>query len=158
MILKPRLLVCDEPLSALDLATQAQIVTLMMQLRETTGMSLLFVSHNLALVASLCERVLVMYLGRMMELAPAAALETRPRHPYTRELLAAVPSADPDRQPRRLAQVLSGEPPSALAPPSGCVYRTRCPHAAAVCATSIPPWEDTGEGLGIACHRWRELP
>jgi oligopeptide/dipeptide ABC transporter ATP-binding protein len=157
MILKPRLLVCDEPLSALDLATQAQIVTLMAELKQSTGMSLLFISHNLALVTRLCERVLVLYLGRMMELAPAAALATRPRHPYTRELLAAVPSPDPDVQPGRLALVVSAEPPSALAPPSGCVYRTRCTHAAAVCAASIPSWEDSGEGLGIACHRWREL-
>jgi peptide/nickel transport system ATP-binding protein len=157
MILKPRLLVCDEPLSALDLATQAQIVTLMAELKQTTGLSLLFVSHNLALVASLCERVLVMYLGRMMELARTAALPTAGRHPYTRELLAAVPTTDPDLQPARLAHVLTGEPPSALAPPSGCVYRSRCPHAAALCATSVPAWENAGEGLGIACHRWREL-
>jgi peptide/nickel transport system ATP-binding protein len=155
MILKPRLLVCDEPLSALDLATQAQIVTLMTDLKQSSGMSLLFVSHNLALVASLCERVLVMYLGRMMELAPAAALAAR--HPYTQELLAAVPTVDPDVQPARLVHALTGEPPSALAPPSGCVYRTRCPHAAPVCATSVPAWENAGEGLGIACHRWREL-
>jgi oligopeptide transport system ATP-binding protein len=157
MILKPRLLVCDEPLSALDLATQAQIVTLMAELKQTTGLSLLFVSHNLALVASLCERVLVMYLGRMMELARTAALPAAGRHPYTRELLAAVPTTDPDVQPARLAHVLTGEPPSALAPPSGCVYRSRCPHAAALCATSVPAWENAGEGLGIACHRWREL-
>ena len=157
MILRPRLLVCDEPLSALDMATQAQVVTLIAELKQATGMSLLFVSHDLARVTSLCERVLVLYLGRMMELAPAAALGCRPRHPYTRELLAAVPRVDPDVQPRRLAHVLVGEPPSALAPPSGCVYRSRCPHAAAVCAAGVPPWEDSGEGLGIACHRWREL-
>jgi oligopeptide/dipeptide ABC transporter ATP-binding protein len=158
MILKPRLLVCDEPLSALDIPTQAQIVALLGQLRRATGMSLLFISHNLALVGQLCERVLLLYLGRMMELAPVAALYAKPRHPYTRELLAAVPSVDPDVQPGRLAHVLTGEAPSALAPPSGCVYRTRCPHAAPVCAASIPPWEEVSAGHGVACHRWRELP
>jgi peptide/nickel transport system ATP-binding protein len=158
MILKPRLLVCDEPLSALDIPTQAQIVALLAELRRATGMSLLFISHNLALVGQLCERVLVLYLGRMMELAPATTLYAKPRHPYTRELLAAVPTADPDVQPGRLAHVRTGEAPSALAPPSGCVYRTRCPHAAPVCAASIPPWEEVSAAHGVACHRWRELP
>jgi oligopeptide/dipeptide ABC transporter ATP-binding protein len=158
MILAPRLLVCDEPLSALDVPTQQQVVTLLAELKRTSGMSLLFVSHNLALVARLCERVLVLYLGRMMELAPTAALYTRPRHPYTQELLAAIPSADPAVQPGRLQQVLVGEPPSPLTPPSGCVYRTRCPQALAVCGERPPAWEQLAPGHAIACHRWRELP
>ena len=121
-------------------------------------MSLLFVSHNLAVVRRLCERVLVLYLGRMMELAPTAALYARPRHPYSRELLAAIPSADPDIQPGRLAHVLTGEPPSPLTPPSGCVYRTRCPHAQRVCEERAPVWEELAPGHALACHRWRELP
>ena len=158
MILKPRLLVCDEPVSALDIPTQQQIVALLAQLKRTTGMSLLFISHNLAVVRRLCERVLVLYLGRMMELAPTAALYARPRHPYTRELLAAIPSADPDIQPGRLAHVLTGEPPSPLTPPSGCVYRTRCPHAQRVCEERVPVWEELAPGHALACHRWRELP
>jgi oligopeptide transport system ATP-binding protein len=157
VILEPRLLVCDEPLSALDLPTQLQIVTLLAELRRATGMSLLFVSHNLALVRRLCERVLVLYLGRMMELAPTERLFEAARHPYSRELLGAIPSPDPDIQPARLARVRAGEPPSALEPPSGCVYRTRCPHAVTVCAGQPPRWEDPGDGTGVACHRWREL-
>jgi oligopeptide/dipeptide ABC transporter ATP-binding protein len=157
MILKPRLLVCDEPLSALDVPTQQQIVALLAGLRQTGGLSLLFISHNLALVRQLCERVLVLYLGRMMELAPTASLFAAPRHPYSRELLAAIPVADPDIQPARLARVRAGEPPSPLSPPSGCVYRTRCAHAAAVCAERVPQWEEPGGEPGIACHRWREI-
>jgi oligopeptide/dipeptide ABC transporter ATP-binding protein len=158
MILKPRLLICDEPVSALDIPTQQQIVRLLAQLKRESGMCLLFVSHNLALVRQLCERVLVLYLGRMMELAPAQGLYTQPRHPYTRELLAAVPIPDPDIQPARLARARSGEPPSPLSPPSGCVYRTRCPHAAPVCEQRIPAWEELPDARGVACHRWRELP
>jgi oligopeptide transport system ATP-binding protein len=158
MILKPKLLVCDEPLSALDVPTQEQIVTLLAQLRRESGLSLLFVSHNLALVRRLCERVLVLYLGRMMELAPAGALFERARHPYTRALLAAVPVPDPDLQPARLLHAASGEPPSARSPPSGCVYRTRCPHALPLCAAQVPAWEEAGQGARVACHRWRELP
>ena len=157
MVLGPRLLVCDEPVSALDAPTQQQVVALLAELRETSGLSLLFISHNLALVRRLCERVLVLYLGRMMELAPTAALFAEPRHPYSRELLAAIPVADPDIQPARLARVRVGEPPSPLSPPSGCVYRTRCAHAAAVCAERVPQWQAPGGGRGIACHRWREI-
>jgi peptide/nickel transport system ATP-binding protein len=93
----------------------------------------------------------------MTELAPSPALCERPLHPYTRELLAAVPVADPEVQPARLRRARTGEPPSPLAPPSGCVYRTRCPHAIAVCAARVPEWEDAGGGRSVACHRWREL-
>ena len=120
-------------------------------------MTLVFVSHNLALVQRLCERVLVLYLGRMMELAPAHLLYAQPLHPYTRELISAVPIPDPDLQPARLARVLSGEPPSPLNPPSGCVYRTRCPHAVAVCQERVPAWEEADGDRQVACHRWREL-
>ncbi len=157
MILKPRLLVCDEPVSALDLPTQQQIVALLAQLKRESGLCLLFVSHNLAVVRQLCERVLVLYLGRMMEIAPTEVLFSHTRHPYSQELLAALPDIDPDLQAARLARVLSGEPPSPLAPPSGCVYRTRCPHAIAVCAERVPQWEDLSGGHRVACHRWREL-
>jgi oligopeptide/dipeptide ABC transporter ATP-binding protein len=156
MILAPRLLVCDEPVSALDVPTQQQIITLLVELRRSTGLSLLFISHNLALVRQLCQRVLVLYLGRSMELAPIAQLFASPRHPYSRELLGAIPVADPDVQPARLARVRAGEPPSPLSPPSGCVYRTRCAHSTALCAARVPQWEET-QGQGIACHRWREL-
>ena len=161
MILKPRLLVCDEPVSALDVAIQEQILTLLADLKREYGMSILFVSHNLAVVRRICDRVLVLYLGRMMELAPVEALYTQPRHPYTRELLEAVPIPDPDIQQRRLGHALRGEPPSPLSPPSGCVYRTRCALAAEVCRTESPAWEPVGSveesAHGVACHRWREV-
>jgi oligopeptide transport system ATP-binding protein len=157
MILRPRLLVCDEPVSALDTPTQQQIVALLADLKRDSGLTLVFVSHNLALVRRLCERVLVLYLGRMMELAPAGALYARPLHPYTRELLAAVPIPDPDLQPARLARALPGEPPSPLNPPSGCIYRTRCPHAVAVCREQVPAWQSADEAHRVACHLWREL-
>ena len=153
MILAPRLLVCDEPLSALDVPTQQQIVALLAELRRVNGLSLLFISHNLALVRQLCERALVLYLGRRMELASTAQLFESPRHPYSRELLAAIPVADPQVQPARLAHVRAGEPPSPLSPPSGCVYRTRCAQAATVCAERIPDWEERGR----ARHRLPSL-
>jgi len=156
-ILGPRLLICDEPVSALDVPTQQQIVTLLAELRRASGLSLLFISHNLALVRQLCERVLVLYLGRMMELRATAELFAEPRHPYSRELLEAIPVADPELQPARLARVRPGEPPSPLSPPSGCVYRTRCAHAAAVCAQRVPQWQALAPEQGIACHRWREI-
>jgi peptide/nickel transport system ATP-binding protein len=157
MIVQPRLLVCDEPVSALDVPTQRQIVGLLSALKREHGLTLLFVSHNLALVRALCERVLVMYLGRMMELASISDLFAQPLHPYARELLAAIPVPDPDVQPGRLAEARVGEPPSLLTPPSGCVYRTRCPHAIAVCGERPPAWEEAGGGRRVACHRWREL-
>ncbi len=157
MILRPQLLACDEPVSALDVPTQQQILALLTELKRLSRLCLLMVSHNLLLVESLCERVLVLYLGRMMELAPAHELYRRPRHPYTRELLSAVPVPDPDVQSARLARVRTGEPPSSFAPPSGCVYRTRCPHAIPVCHARIPAWEEVAEGQRVACHRWREL-
>lgn len=157
MILQPRLLVCDEPVSALDVSIQEQIVTLLADLKREYGLCILFVSHNLAVVRRLCERVLVLYLGRMMELAPSSRLYAHPLHPYTRDLLEAVPIADPDIQPARLTRVLGGEPPSPLDPPSGCVYRTRCPHAIDVCCKRVPVWEEAATSHWVACHRWREL-
>jgi peptide/nickel transport system ATP-binding protein len=156
MILEPRLLVCDEPVSALDASIRGQVVELIRTLQHETGTSVLFVSHDLEVVRALCERVLVLYLGRSMELAPAGELYSLPLHPYTRALLAAVPVADPAIQPARLKGLLAGEPPSATDPPSGCVFRTRCPHALRLCAERVPEWEAAGERW-IACHRWREL-
>jgi peptide/nickel transport system ATP-binding protein len=157
MILRPRLLVCDEPVSALDVSIQEQIITLLADLKREYGMCILFVSHNLSVVRRLCDRVLVLYLGRMMELASSEKLYSRPLHPYTRDLLEAVPIPDPDVQPARLARALGGEPPSPLNPPSGCVYRTRCPHAMDVCSEQVPVWEEAEGGHRVACHRWREL-
>lgn len=151
MILRPKLLVCDEPVSALDVSIQAQIVNLLLELKRETGMSILFVSHNLAVVRRLCERVLVLYLGKPMELAPTESLFTNPRHPYTRGLLAAVPIPDPLIQPKRLGASLQGELPSPLSPPSGCVFRTRCPRAEEGCARQVPALEVRADGARVAC-------
>jgi peptide/nickel transport system ATP-binding protein len=157
MVLRPKLLVCDEAVSALDVSVQAQILSLLQDLKREYGMSILFISHNLAVVRQLCERVLVLYLGRMMEQGGAAGLYASPAHPYTRSLLAAIPIPDPDLQPARLARPLQGELPSPLTPPSGCVFHTRCPHALAVCREKVPAWEAVSPGHYAACHRWREL-
>ena len=157
MILAPRLLVCDEAVSALDVSIQAQIIDLLLALKAEQGLAVLFISHNLAVVRKLCDRVLVLYLGRMMELAPAEALYAAPLHPYTRGLIEAILIPDPQLQPARLAHVMPGEPPSALTPPQGCVFHTRCAHAIAICRSRVPAWESAGNGRYVACHRWREL-
>jgi oligopeptide transport system ATP-binding protein len=156
MILNPALLICDEAVSALDVSIQAQIVSLLHSLKSEFGTTILFISHNLAVVHQLCERVLVLYLGRMMEEGPTGALFSRPRHPYTRGLLEAIPVADPRVQPGRLGRALGGELPSPTAPPSGCVFRTRCPYAIEICQEKVPDWEADG-GRRVACHRWREI-
>jgi oligopeptide transport system ATP-binding protein len=157
MVLKPKLLVCDEAVSALDVSVQAQILSLLQDLKREYRTSILFISHNLAVVRQLCERVLVLYLGRMMEQGTTEALYTTPAHPYTRGLLEAVPLPDPDLQPARLVRTLGGELPSPIAPPSGCVFRTRCPHAKELCREQVPSWEPTAQGHYVACHLWREL-
>jgi oligopeptide/dipeptide ABC transporter ATP-binding protein len=165
MVLKPKLLVCDEAVSALDVSVQAQILALLQDLKRESQTAILFISHNLAVVRRLCDRVLVLYLGRMMEEGATDALYAAPAHPYTKALLAAVPVPDPDIQPGRLGGVLGGELPSPLAPPSGCVFRTRCPHVIEVCRAKIPEWQPiaaagTAGAPGshyVACHRWREL-
>jgi oligopeptide/dipeptide ABC transporter ATP-binding protein len=157
MILKPRLLVCDEAVSALDVTVQSQIVLLLQELKRELQTSILFISHNLAVVQQLCDRVLVLYLGRMMEQGTTAALYGKPAHPYTRGLLEAVPVPDPDIQATRLASPLPGELPSPLAPPAGCVFNTRCPHVQDVCRAQTPIWEAAGPDQEVACHRWREL-
>lgn len=155
LIAAPAVLVCDEPVSALDVSIRAQIVELLQTLQQELDLALLFIAHDLAVVRQISHRVLVMYLGRAMELAPSDALYRRPRHPYTRALLAAVPVPDPVRA-RTGRPVLEGEPPSPSAPPSGCVFRTRCPYAIARCAAEIPPLRPFAGGE-VACHRAEEI-
>ena len=152
---QPRFLVADEPLSALDVSIQAQIVNLLIRLREQLGLTLLFISHDLDVVQYLCDRVVVLYLGRVMEIAPTAALFSAPAHPYTQALLSAAPIPDPEQAPPQV--VLHGDPPSPLNPPSGCVFRTRCPHALAACADMVPELTATQEGRLVACWRHDEL-
>jgi oligopeptide/dipeptide ABC transporter ATP-binding protein len=160
MILGPRLLVCDEPVSALDVSVQAQILDLLASLKREHRMSILLVSHNLAVVRRLCDRVLVLYRGRMMEHADSQALFSQPLHPYTRELLDAVPVVDPDVQPRRLALAKLAQAPEAQAEEGascGCSFRARCRYAIAECTARTPTWEAAPGGRWVACHRFRQL-
>jgi peptide/nickel transport system ATP-binding protein len=150
-----KFIVADEPLSALDMSIQAQIVNLLIRLKSQLGLTLLFISHDLDVVAYLCDHVVVMYLGRVMESAPADELFAKPRHPYTQALLAAAPIPDPSQAAPVV--VLHGEPPSPLNPPSGCVFRTRCPHAIAQCAEHIPELKHLGAEHAAACIRLDEI-
>lgn len=152
---EPRFIVADEPLSALDMSIQAQIVNLLIQLRDQLGLTLLFISHDLDVVQYLCDRVVVLYLGRVMEIAPTADLFASPAHPYTRALLSAAPIPDPSQAAPRV--VLQGDPPSPLNPPSGCVFRTRCPHVVTACADTVPELTPITAGRLVACWRHEEL-
>jgi oligopeptide/dipeptide ABC transporter ATP-binding protein len=148
---KPDFIVADEPVSALDVSVQAQIVTLLADLRSSFGLALLFISHDLHVVRHLCERVVVMYLGRVVEEGNVSEIFRAPAHPYTRALTAATPSIRGRARSREA--VLSGELPNPAAPPSGCVFRTRCPHAVAACAESIPVLRQIAPGRRVACLR-----
>ena len=157
MVLQPDLLVCDEAVSALDVSVQAQIVNLLMEFKQSFGLAIVFVSHNLAVVRHLCDRVLVLYLGEMMEQGSADDLFCRPAHPYTRSLLAAVPVPDPDIQPQRLNAVPTGELPSPMAVPSGCPFRTRCAWSDARWAAEKPSWRELSPGHHVACHHVEQI-
>ena len=156
LAVEPNFIVADEPLSALDVSIQAQVVNLIGELKARFGLTLLFISHDLDIVEFLCDRVIVLYLGRIMEIAPTTALYSRPSHPYTRALLAASPVPDPAR---RQAQrpLLHGDIPSPAAPPSGCVFRTRCPLAEPACALTVPALREIAPGHWRACLRDPEL-
>ena len=157
LITRPRLVLFDEPVSALDVSIQAQILNLLTELKEQFGLTLIFISHNLSVVRHVSDRILVLYLGRMVELAPGDALYDDPKHPYTKALLTAVPVADPKRARQRNIDALQGEIPSPINPPSGCAFRTRCRYAVARCAEILPPLENAGPGRLVACIRWEEI-
>ncbi|WP_332776370.1 ABC transporter ATP-binding protein [Polaromonas sp.] len=151
LAVEPEFIVADEPLSALDVSIQAQVVNLLCDLRDRLSLTMLFISHDLDVVEYLCDRVVVLYLGRVMEVAPTAELFARPLHPYTQALLAASPKPDPEQTSERIA--LKGDIPSPVNPPSGCVFRTRCPHAIEACASTRPELRDMGQGRFKACIR-----
>jgi oligopeptide/dipeptide ABC transporter ATP-binding protein len=150
LILNPMLLICDEPVSSLDVSIQAQVINLLKQVRKDFGLTMLFISHDLSVVRHLCNRVAVMYLGRIVELAECMELFARPKHPYTRALISAVPIPDPDRN--RSRQYLEGEPPSLLNPPSGCHFHPRCQLAEPRCAQVAPELKTIGNGNQVACN------
>ena len=156
LVLKPKIVVCDEPVSALDVSIQAQIVSLLLELRRELGVALIFIAHDLAVVRRISDRVLVMYLGRAMEVAPSADLYAQPRHPYTRALISAVPLPDPRAERARPREILRGELPSPIEPPSGCRFRTRCPYVVDRCRTEVPLLRWLGYAQ-VACHRAEEL-
>ena len=155
LVLSPRIVILDEPTSGLDLSVQATVLRLIRDLQERLGLTYLFISHDLSVVERMCHRVAIMYLGRIVELANAAALFSHPRHPYTQALLDAAPRLAVGR--RAEAPTIEGEPPSAARIPSGCAFRTRCPHAREACAAVVPPLERAAAGQDVACIRWREL-
>ncbi len=154
LAVNPSFLVCDEPISALDVSVQAQIVTLLKKLQNDLGLTYLFIAHDLAMVKYLSSRVAVMYLGNLVELATSDALYATPLHPYTQALLSAIPIPDPKIEKNRSRIVLQGEVPSALNPPPGCVFSTRCPYAKEICHRIKPAWKEIeGEkGHFVACH------
>lgn len=155
LLLEPRVVILDEPTSGLDLSVQATVLSLIADLKARLGLTYVLISHDLSVVERMCDRVAIMYLGRIVEMAPAQSIFSSPRHPYTQALLAAAPRLDMDHQ--LAGGMIEGEPPSPRKLPSGCAFRTRCPQAAPQCAEQIPNLELVTSNHDVACMRWREI-
>ena len=157
LAVNPDFIVCDEPVSALDVSIQAQVINMFDELQDALGLTYLFIAHDLLVVRHISDRIAVMYLGKMVELADAEEIYDHPLHPYTKSLMSAVPVPDPKIARANQRIVLSGDIPSPLNAPSGCPFRTRCAYAEACCAESMPPFEEISSGHFIACHRAKEI-
>ncbi len=152
LALNPSFIIADEPISALDVSVQAQVVNLLKRLQAEKGLTFLFIAHDLSMVKQISDRIGVMYLGNMVELTDSAALYESPLHPYTEALLSAIPIPDPDIEESRERIILRGELPSPINPPSGCVFRTRCPKVMDICKTKKPIWQEVEKNHFVACH------
>ena len=157
MAMNPQFVVCDEPVSALDVSIQAQVINMFDELQEQMGLTYLFIAHDLLVVRHISDRIAVMYLGKMVELADATEIYDHPLHPYTKCLMSAVPLPDPKKARENHRIVLSGDIPSPLNAPSGCPFRTRCPYATEACAASMPEFKEVQSGHFVACHRIQEI-
>ena len=157
MAVSPKFIVCDEPVSALDVSIQAQVINMFEELQDKLGLTYLFIAHDLLVVRHISDRIAVMYLGKMVELADAEEIYNHPLHPYSQSLLSAVPLPDPKMARANKRIVLTGDIPSPLNAPSGCPFRTRCRYATEACAQSMPPFEEVEKGHFVACHRVKEI-
>ena len=152
LALNPEFIICDEPIAALDVSIQSQVVNLLEDLQDQLGLTYLFISHDLSMVRHIADRVAVLYLGRIMEMADVDSIYTEPKHPYTKALLSAVPVPDPEVESARKRIILEGDIPSPADPPPGCPFNTRCPIAQQQCVDEVPEWRELSSGRWVACH------
>ncbi|MBT5861442.1 MAG: ATP-binding cassette domain-containing protein [Gammaproteobacteria bacterium] len=157
LIINPKLIICDEPVSALDVSIQAQVINLLMELQSELGLSLVFIAHDLSVVKHISDRVMVLYLGNIVEFASSEDFYDRPLHPYAQALIASAPVPDPTVPKRLQDELIAGDLPSPINPPSGCVFRTRCRHATDICSEQKPVLDASNENHFVACHHWQQI-